>query len=97
MILSAEQLAAIEAEVSTSMENMMILWVDPEACLSAVVLPYDPVVKDLIELAFERGEAMDGVAGKAGGALANLTNGLIERDAEIHPKFFEPPEGDTNG
>ncbi len=97
MILSAEQLAAIEAEVSTSMENVLIVWVDPEAHVSAVVLSYDPVIGDLIELAFERGEAMDGVAGSVGDALANLANGLIEREAEKNPKFFEPPEGDPHG
>lgn len=95
MILSPEQLAALEAEVSTSMESVMIVWVDPEGYMSAVVLPYEDFVRDLVERAFERGEAVDGVGESVGEALVNLANGLIRRDAEMNPNFFEPePKGE---
>lgn len=49
MKLTAEQLAAIDDEVSPSMENMMIVWVDPQADMSAVSLPYEPIVEKLVE------------------------------------------------
>jgi hypothetical protein len=97
MKLSPDHIAAIEAEVNSSMESVMILWIDPEAHTSAVVLPYEAVMGELVDAAFECGEAIDGVGKSVEEALVNLAKGLIQRNEERYPKLFTPPKGDPYG
>ena len=97
MRLSPDHIAAIEAEVNTSSESVMILWIDPEAWASAVVLPYEAVIGELVDRAFDRGEAIDGVGRSDEEALVNLAKGLIQRNEERYPKLFEPEKGDPHG
>lgn len=98
MILSPEQLAAIEALVQIGNDKMLIFFVDQNANMAAVICDachtddkYEPWLLDLAEHEANcADDDMIGIGGSLGEAWEDLAKRRIEHEEEMNPKFFEP-------